>query len=392
MTKVLIGVSSSIAIYKVCDLIRSLRKKNYQVRVIMSPFSEKFISRLTFEALSGYRVYSQWEDDPLAHINLARWCDVFLVAPCSVNTLSKIALGIGDNLLTSTLLAYSGRLLIAPAGNVSMYTNPIIKEHIEKLKSIGHIIIEPEEGKLVCEEEGQGKLASEERILDWIEYAIRPKPLKNKRVLITCGATREYIDQVRFISNSSSGKMGFALASTFRWYGADVKIIAGFTTAKEPPEVEIHRVISTQEMYQKVMDLKDWADIIVMNAAISDFTPTTRYAGKIKKSESINLELVKTPDILEELGKDKRGRLLIGFSLEEESQLLKNSWEKLKRKDLDMLIANPLEVMDKDFYMGYILYADGREEKMEFTQKQASAETIVKKVINLLNTLSEKLV
>ncbi len=384
MTKVLIGVSSSIAIYKVCDIIRSLRKKNYQVKVIMTPFSEKFISKLTFEALSGNKVYSQWEDDPLAHINLARWCDVFLIAPCSINTLSKIALGIGDNLLTSTVLAYTGKLLIAPAGNVSMYTNPIVKEHTEKLKSLGHIIIEPEEGKLVCEEEGQGKLASEKRILDWIEYATRPKPLKNKKVLITCGATREYIDQVRFISNSSSGKMGFALASAFRWYGADVKVIAGFTTAEEPPEVEIHRVVSTQDMYQKVMELRDWADIIVMNSAVSDYTPAMKYTGKIKKTERINLELIKTPDILEELGKNKRGKLLIGFSLEEEKELLKNSWEKLRRKNLDMLIANPLEVMDREFHKGYILYADGREEQIELTQKQISAETIVNRVFQLL--------
>jgi phosphopantothenoylcysteine decarboxylase/phosphopantothenate--cysteine ligase len=348
----------------------------------MTPFSEKFLSKMTFEALTGYRVYSQWEEDPLAHINLARWCDVFLIAPCSVNTLSKIALGIGDNLLTTTVLAYERNLLIAPAGNVSMWTNPIIKEHVEKLRNSGHIIIEPEEGKLVCEEEGQGKLASEERLLDWIEYSLRPKPLEGKRVLITCGATREYIDEVRFLSNSSSGRMGFALARVFRWYGAQVKVVAGFTTAQEPPETHVQRVVSAQDMYQKVMELKDWADIIVMNAAVSDYMPERKETGKLKKSESITLKLLSTPDILEQLGKDKGNKLLIGFSLEEKSMLLKSSREKLMRKHLDMLIANPLEVMDRDFYEGYILYADGREEKIEFGDKLISAELIVRKVIN----------
>ncbi len=382
MTKVLLGVSSSIAIYKACDLVRTLKKKGYQVKVIMTPFSEKFLSKMTFEALTGYRVYSQWEEDPLAHINLARWCDVFLIAPCSVNTLSKIALGIGDNLLTTTVLAYEKNLLIAPAGNVSMWTNPIIKEHVEKLKSLGHIIIEPEEGKLVCEEEGQGKLASEERLLDWIEYSLRPKPLAGKRVLITCGATREYIDGVRFLSNSSSGRMGFALARVFRWYGAQVKVVAGFTTAQEPPETHVQRVVSAQDMYQKVMELKDWADIIVMNAAVSDYMPERKETGKIKKTQSLTLRLVSTPDILLHLGERKGDKLLIGFALEERENLLENSRQKLRRKNLDMLIANPLEVMDRDFHEGYILYADGREEKIEFGDKVISAELIVKKVIN----------
>ncbi|MEZ0361133.1 MAG: bifunctional phosphopantothenoylcysteine decarboxylase/phosphopantothenate--cysteine ligase CoaBC [Hydrogenobacter sp.] len=384
MTNVLLGVSSSIAIYKACDLVRSLKKKGYQVRVIMTPFSERFVSRLTFEALTGYKVYSDWQDDPLAHINLARWCDVFVIAPCSVNTLSKIALGIGDNLLTTTVLAHNRELLIAPAANTHMYQNPLIREHVQKLKAMGHIIIEPEEGKLVCEEEGQGKLASEDRILDWVEYAIRPKPLKDKKVLITCGATREHIDSVRFISNSSSGKMGFALASVFRWYGAQVKVVAGFTTAKEPTEIEVLKVVSAQEMYQKVMELKRWADIIVMNAAVSDYMPENKQEGKMKKSGSITLKLVRTPDILEELGRHKDGKFLVGFSLEEEGYLLENSRKKLKAKNLDMIVANPLEVMDKDFHTGYILYKDGTEEQIELGEKLSSAELIIKRIIDTL--------
>ena len=384
MTNILLGVSSSIAIYKACEIVRTLKKKGYEVRVIMTPFSERFISKLTVQTLSGNQVYSDGEDDPLAHINLARWADVFLIAPCSINTLSKIALGLGDNLLTTTALAYHKKLLIAPAGNVVMYQNPIVKEHVERLRDMGHIIVEPEEGKLVCEEEGQGKLAREERILDWIEYSLRPKPLLGKKVLITAGATREYIDRVRFISNSSSGKMGFALARVFRWYGADVKVVAGFTTAEEPPEIPIIRVISAEEMYKKVMELKDWADIVVMNSAVSDYTPVDRYEGKLKKKESLTLELKKTKDILEELGRQKGNKILIGFSLEEREKLLENAREKLLKKNLDLLIANPLEVMDQDFHTGFLLYKEGEEEKIEFKDKLSSAEFIVQRIIGRL--------
>ncbi|MCS7308261.1 MAG: bifunctional phosphopantothenoylcysteine decarboxylase/phosphopantothenate--cysteine ligase CoaBC, partial [Aquificaceae bacterium] len=226
MANILLGVSSSIAIYKACELTRELRKAGHRVRVVLSPFSERFISRLTFEALSGEKAYADWEDDPLLHINLPRWSDLFLIAPCSVNTLSKIALGIGDNLLTTCALSHKGTLMLAPAGNVEMFKNPAVQENLKRLRHSGVLIIEPEEGKLLCEEEGQGRLASIDRLLDWVEYALRPKPLSSKKVLITVGATREFLDGVRFISNLSSGAMGFSLARAFRWYGAQVKVIA----------------------------------------------------------------------------------------------------------------------------------------------------------------------
>ncbi|MFN3813505.1 MAG: bifunctional phosphopantothenoylcysteine decarboxylase/phosphopantothenate--cysteine ligase CoaBC [Aquificaceae bacterium] len=383
MAKVLLGVSSSIAIYKACDLTRSLRKNGHEVKVVMTPFSERLIKKLCFETLSGNRVYADWEDDPLAHINLARWCDLFLIAPCSINTLSKISLGIGDNLLTTTALAYNGRFIVAPAANTTMYQNPIVQGHINKLKNLGVIVIEPEEGKLVCEEEGQGKLASEGRILDWVEYSLRPKYLLGKKVLITCGATREYIDSVRFLSNSSSGRMGFSLARVFRWYGASVKVIAGFTTTEEPPEVELIRVVSSEDMHRKVMEMYNWTDVIVMNAAVSDFTPEERSLEKIKKGERLTLNLKRTRDILTDLG--KRGKkFLVGFALEEEKHLLKNAWDKLKSKNLDMLIANPVDVMESQIFRGFLLCKDGREEKIEAIHKLQAAELIVKKLLPFL--------
>lgn len=383
MARVLIGVSSSIAIYKICDLVRELKKLGHDVKVIMTPFSENFVSRLTFKTLTNNKVYIDWSEDPLAHINLARWADVFLIAPCSVNTLSKIATGIGDNLLTTTVLAYERPLLIAPAANVVMYKNPIVQEHLKRLKELGHIIIEPEEGLLACQEEGQGKLASNQRLIDWIEYSIRPKPLQGKRILITCGATREHIDRVRFISNESSGKMGFSLARVLRWYGASVKVVAGFTTAQEPPEVEIHRVSSSDEMYKKVLELFPWSHVVIMNAAVSDFKVLESFQGKIKKGEKLTLELVKTVDILEELGRIKGDRLLVGFALEEEEKLLEYGWEKLKKKNLDVLVANPLKVMGSEDFVGYVLFKDGSYVSIKSTNKLHAAEELVKIILNI---------
>ncbi len=384
MAKILLGVSSSIAIYKACELVRELIKSGHEVKVVMSPFSERFISRLTFEALSGNKAYVDWEDDPLLHINLPRWSDLFVIAPCSINTLSKIALGIGDNLLTTCALSHKGKLLLAPAGNVEMYKNPAVQENIKRLRERGVILVEPEEGRLICQEEGQGRLASIQRLLDWIEYALRPKPLEGKRVLITAGATREFIDNVRFISNLSSGLMGFSLARVFRWYGAQVKVIAGFTTAEEPPEVEIVRVLSAKEMYEKVMDLKDWADIIVMNSAVADYRPLETYEGKLKKQERLTLELVKNPDILAELGRLKKDYVLIGFALEERQKLQENALKKLQDKNLDVIIANPLESMGSEQYEGIILFKEGKAINLKASNKLQASELMVKELVKIL--------
>ncbi|WPM32084.1 bifunctional phosphopantothenoylcysteine decarboxylase/phosphopantothenate--cysteine ligase CoaBC [Hydrogenobacter sp. T-2] len=384
MAKILLGVSSSIAIYKACELVRELIKSGHEVKVVMSPFSERFISRLTFEALSGNKAYVDWEDDPLLHINLPRWSDLFVIAPCSINTLSKIALGIGDNLLTTCALSHKGKLLLAPAGNVEMYKNPAVQENIKRLRERGVILVEPEEGRLICQEEGQGRLASIQRLLDWIEYALRPKPLEGKRVLITAGATREFIDRVRFISNLSSGLMGFSLARVFRWYGAQVKVIAGFTTAEEPPEVEILRVLSTKEMYEKVMDLKDWADIIVMNSAVADYRPLETYEGKLKKQERLTLELVKNPDILAELGRLKKDYVLIGFALEERQKLQENALKKLQGKNLDVIVANPLESMGSEQYEGIILFKEGKAINLKASNKLQASELMVKELVKAI--------
>ncbi|MCS6876482.1 MAG: bifunctional phosphopantothenoylcysteine decarboxylase/phosphopantothenate--cysteine ligase CoaBC [Aquificaceae bacterium] len=384
MANILLGVSSSIAIYKACELTRELRKAGHRVRVVLSPFSERFISRLTFEALSGEKAYADWEDDPLLHINLPRWSDLFLIAPCSVNTLSKIALGIGDNLLTTCALSHKGTLMLAPAGNVEMFKNPAVQENLKRLRHSGVLIIEPEEGKLLCEEEGQGRLASIDRLLDWVEYALRPKPLSSKKVLITVGATREFLDDVRFISNLSSGAMGFSLARTFRWYGAQVKVIASFTTAKEPPEVEVIRVVSAMDMYDKVMSLQHWADVVVMNSAVADYRLSKTYAGKLKKEDSITLELVRNPDILTELGRVKNQKFLVGFALEEESKLIEEAKRKLATKNADVIVANPLQTMGSEEYTGKIIFRNGEVLDIKAQNKLKAAELIVKALADFM--------
>ncbi len=349
----------------------------------MTPFARGFVGELTFETLSGNKVFIDWSEEPLAHINLARWTEVFLIAPCTVNTLSKLALGIADNLLTTTALAYNGKLLIAPAANTVMYKNPAVQENLKKLKERGVIVIEPEWGVLACEEEGEGKLASEERLLDWVCYALSDKPLKGKRVLLTCGATREYIDPVRFISNDSSGEMGFSLARVARWLGAEVKVIAGFTTAKEPPEVEIERVKTTEEMLKAVLREFESADVVIMNSAVADYKPKEVKERKIKKKETLTLELVKTPDILEELGRRKKSQLLVGFALETDS-IIQNAREKLKRKNLDMIIANPVSAMGSENYQGWIITENSQEELPPTTKLKASEE-ILKRMAEMLS-------
>ncbi len=377
---VLLGITGGIASYKVAHLVRELKKEGFSVRVVMTPFACKFITPMTFHTLSGNKVHldRDWEDEPLIHIELARWANVFLIAPCTVNTLSKLALGVGDNLLTTTALAYGKSLLIAPAANTVMYKSLPVQENLSRLRKFGHVIIEPESGLLACDEEGEGKLAGVERLKDWIYFSLEDKPLSGKRILITCGATREYIDPVRFISNDASGEMGFSLARVARWLGAEVKVIAGFTTAPVPPEVEIIRAISVDDMYEKVMEVFRWADIVIMNAAVSDFVPEVKSNRKIKKTDELIIRFKKGRDILKELGKVKGNKFLVGFALETDS-ILENARKKLVEKNLDMIIANPPESIGGREHEGFII-TEQETESFRFSSKLESARLILKRV------------
>lgn len=267
-----------------------------------------------------------------------------------------------------------------------MYKSRQVQENLKKLRDWGNVIIEPEFGILACEEVGEGKLASKERLIDWVYYYLEPKPLKDLKVLITCGATREFIDPVRYISNLSSGEMGFSLARVARWRGAKVKVIAGHTTAPEPPEVEILKTETAQEMREEVLKSYNWADVVIMNAAVADYRPAKISEKKIKKRERITLEFVKNPDILEELGKNKRTQFLVGFALESEN-LVEYGKDKLLRKNLDMLIANPVESMGSKNHRGYLITAESVEE-FSFPTKLESAKFIWDKIAVFLNRKS----
>ncbi len=381
--KVLIGVSGSIAAYKSCELVRLFQKKEANVKVIATPSALEFVGKITFQALTGEEVLSEWKDGKtgLEHISLARWPDVFIIAPASANTIAKIRNGIADNFLTSLSLAYDKSIVFAPAMNTKMYTNPATQENIETLQNRGHIFVKPAEGELACGEEGEGKLAELEDIETVALYAISPKPLKGKKILITAGGTREYLDPIRYISNASSGQMGYSLAKIAYALGGDVLLISAPTCLKKPYGVKKIDVVSAEEMYKAVMENFENSDIIVMNAAVADFKPKSYSKEKLKKDkEKPVIELEPNPDILKEIGKKKReNQILIGFAAESQN-ILENAQKKLKRKNLDVIIANKVDVFSKEKHKGVILFKNGKKIDIPEMDKESSALYIFSKI------------
>lgn len=381
--KILVGVSGSIAAYKGCELIRALQKKGAQVRVCITPSAKEFIGELTLKALTGYQVLSDWKDGEtgLEHIFWARWADSFVIAPATATTISKLRTGIADSFLTSVALAYNKPLVIAPAMNTKMYQHPAVQENLKQLKEWGNIVINPAEGELACGEEGEGKLADIEDIVTGVMYSVFPKYLKGKKVLVTAGGTREHFDPIRYISNASSGKMGYELAKIAYTMGAQVKLISALTCLRKPYGVNKVDVVSAQEMFNAVMENLDWADIIIMNAAVADFRPESYSKQKLKKSkENPVVKLVPNPDILKTVGEKKRkNQILIGFAAESEN-IIENAKDKLKRKNLDVIIANKLDVFSKDTHTGWIIFKDGFIKEIPPLDKEASAYFILENI------------
>ncbi len=382
---ILLGVSGSIASYKACEIVRHFQKKGANVRVTMTPSAKEFVGELTFKALTNHEVLSDWKDGQtgLEHIYWARWADVFVIAPASANTIAKLRMGITDNFLTSLALAYDRPIVIAPAMNTKMYENPATAENIEVLKERGHIIVEPEEGELACGEEGAGKLAGLQAIETMVLYSLYPKPLKGKKVLVTAGGTREHFDPIRYISNASSGQMGYALAKAAFILGADeVVLISAPTCLEKPYGVKKIDVVSADEMYNEVMKHLDDVDIIIMNAAVADFKPAIYSKEKLKKSkEKPIIKLVPNPDILKEIGKNKKeNQILIGFAAES-SNLKENAVDKLKRKNLDAIVVNKLDVFNKNYHEGSIIFKNGEEVEIPLMEKEESAIFILKSII-----------
>ncbi|MFI3201545.1 MAG: bifunctional phosphopantothenoylcysteine decarboxylase/phosphopantothenate--cysteine ligase CoaBC [Eubacteriales bacterium] len=355
MKRVILGVTASISAYKIANLCSMLVKLNYDVHVIMTKNATNFINPLIFETLTNNKclvdTFDTNEEFPITHISLPQNADLMLIAPASANILGKIANGISDDMLTSCVTACTCKVLIAPAMNTHMYGNPITKDNVKKLERFGYAIIEPDTGMLACGEVGIGKLPAEEVLLDYILREIScDKDLVGEKILITAGPTRESLDPVRFITNHSSGKMGYELAKCAMLRGADVTLISGPTTIKKPPFVDVIDVTSARQMYEKVLEYYEDFDIIIKSAAVADYTPKHKSEQKMKKSDGeLILELEKTSDILAYLGKNKKPHQFIcGFSMETEN-MIENSRKKLEHKNVDMIVANNLTTKGAGF-------------------------------------------
>ncbi len=352
---VVLGVSGSIAAYKTANLASMLSKLHADIHVLMTENATQFISPITFETLTGHKCLIDTFDRnfqySVEHVALAKRADLVLVAPASANVIGKIANGIADDMLTTTVMACPCTKLIAPAMNTNMFENPIVQENLAKLKKHHYTVIEPETGRLACKDVGVGKLPSENVLLEYILRELRfEKNLSGRKVLVTAGPTIEEIDPVRFVSNYSTGKMGYAIARVAMQKGADVTLVTGPTHLEYPPFVRVIPVTSAQDMFEAVTEIAPRQDIIVKAAAVADYTPATRADEKIKKMDGdSSIVLKRTQDILQYLGEHRTdGQFLCGFSMETEN-MLENSRKKLEKKKLDMIVANNLKVAGAGF-------------------------------------------
>ncbi len=381
--KILVGVTGSIAAYKACELVRHFQKKGAKVRVCMTPSATEFIGSLTFKALTGEDVLIDWKDGKtgLEHIFWARWADSFVIAPATANTISKVRAGITDSFLTSVALAYDKSIVFAPAMNTQMFRSNQTQENINTLKKWGHLFVEPSEGELACGEEGEGKLAEIEYIETVMLKSLLPQYLKGKKVLVTAGGTREHFDPIRYISNASSGQMGYALAKIAYAMGGDVTLISAPTNLKKPYGITVVDVISAEDMYREVIKRAEKADVVIMNAAVADFKPESFSREKLKKSkEKTTIRLKPNPDILKKLGETKKkGQILIGFAAES-TEVIENAKDKLIRKNLDYIIANKLDVFSKKIHKGWIIDKKGNITQIPEMDKESSAFFILEKI------------
>jgi len=346
--KILLCVSGGIAVYKAAALTSKLVQAGAEVKVIMSHSAMEFVSPLTFQALSRNDVFFDTFDEKnsrvIAHIDLADWADLVVVAPATANIIGKLANGIADNMLTTTLLATTAKVWIAPAMNVHMYDNPAVQKNIRTLYNYGYEFIEPSEGFLACGYIGKGRLEEPEKILtlvsNYFEKLEHGEPLKNVKVLITAGPTREKVDPVRYFTNHSSGKMGYAIAEEAAKLGAKVTLITGPTSVDFPNYVNVIKVESADEMYQHVMTYFPNADVVIKSAAVADYRPIHTFEQKMKKSQDhLVIEMEKTTDILKELGRQKKQQILVGFAAET-NDLEQYAKKKLQSKNLDLIVAN----------------------------------------------------
>lgn len=353
---VVIGVTGGIAVYKALDVISALRKKDIEVHVIMTESASKFVNPLTFQSISQNMVITDMFAEPKAweiqHISLAQKADLMLIAPATANIIGKVANGIADDMLSTTIMAAAkAKVIFAPAMNTNMYENRIVQGNIEKLKSYGYEFIEPASGRLACGDIGIGKLADVNTIVERVlaELSDKEQDLKGKKVLVSAGPTIVPIDPVRYLTNRSTGKMGYAIAEEARDRGAEVILVSGPTNLNPPKNVKIINIKTNEEMKNEIFNNFEWADIVIKSAAVADYKPKEYSKEKIKKGEGdLNICLTRDNDILKSLGDIKTHQILVGFAAES-NDVLKNAEKKLKNKNLDFIVANDITSSDTGF-------------------------------------------
>ncbi|MBQ8181482.1 MAG: bifunctional phosphopantothenoylcysteine decarboxylase/phosphopantothenate--cysteine ligase CoaBC [Ruminococcus sp.] len=383
---VLLGVTASIAAYKTCNLARMLTKLGADVYVAMTPNSLNFVHPLTFETLTQHKClidsFDRNFEYSVQHVSIAKKADVVIIAPATANVIGKIAGGIADDMLTTTVMAATCKKIIAPAMNHNMYHNPIVQENIEKLRAHGYEIVEPVKGMLANRDIGDGKLPDEETLLEYILREIaREKDLAGKKVLVTAGATRESIDPVRFITNHSSGKMGFAMAKAAMLRGAEVTLVAAHTDVEPPMFVNVVPVKSAEDMFNAVKERYQEQDFIIKAAAVADYTPLTTADSKIKKSDGdMSIQLKRTTDILKFIGHNKgEHQIVCGFSMETDN-VIENSRKKLASKNADMICANSLRTAGAGFGTDtniITMITHDNEKELELMSKFDAADLIL---------------
>lgn len=387
---VVLAVSGSIAAYKIASLASALGKLHADVQVLMTQNATNFINPITFETLTGNKCLVDTFDRnfqySVEHVALAKRADVVLVAPASANVIGKIANGIADDMLTTTVMACKCKKIISPAMNTQMFENPIVQDNLKKLEHYGYEVIQPVVGLLACKDVGQGKMPEPETLLEYILQEVAyEKDLKGKKILVTAGPTQEPIDPVRYLTNHSSGKMGYAIAKVCSMRGAEVTLVSGKTAIKPPLFVDVVPVTTAREMYEAVTGRSDRQDIVIKAAAVADYRPKTISEQKVKKTDGeLSIEMERTDDILKYLGEHKRAnQFLCGFSMETE-HMLENSRKKLKKKNLDMIVANNVKVEGAGFAgdtnIVTLITADD-ETQLPLLSKEETAVEIMNKIL-----------
>lgn len=383
--RIFLGITGGIALYKCCDLIRSLRRAKAELKIVLSKGAEKFISPLLFSALSNCQTLTDADffapSGSILHIELGTWAEVNVIVPATASFLSKLRTGQASELLLATLLASKAPTYIFPAMNSTMLEHPAVRENLEVLRGFGYLIYEPKEGELACGIYGKGRLPEPDEIFELLIAHFKPKTLLGRRVLITGGPTREYLDDVRFLTNASSGKTAYYLLREAYYRGAEVHLLWGlesfpFTLPRldyvsKVPYPKIYTTLTTEEMFDKALELFPDVDLAIFASAPCDFTPVERAPGKLKKGESFTLSLRLTPDIAKTLGQVKRSnQICVGFALEEPDKLLQYALQKKREKNFDIIIANPLGTAGKEMSSYLIIGEDFRKELENISKEE----------------------